>query len=763
VTLVRGFEDDEYNPEYSTLVLRDAWPPPGGTAGWTAPDATGLPREYPTDSQPAGTIARAGRGWLEGSARDGFHVVRLELHDGPPADDGDEWHDIMETPYRSEIGAVGLTMVTGGTTDADLDLGGPGPYAVRVCHRRGSDSDGDVWCLRFWPRPPESPRWLARGEAATQPGRTGWDDVLGRPVMELSWVVGAAARESADPDAGATLDEVDAKGRAYQRRPGWLDAPLWPDPPAAMPTGHADLDAAHEERRAQSRAHYAKEAEALAPVAAQLGVPMPGTPRELLPLLVAAGIVAATGDRYRVVSPRPAQEVLDLPAERVAQLEAADEMQRYRSFATDLLSIVVWAPDSPTTVTVRGLAERLLASPAEVRAALRYTARVRLLTVDGAVDDPDAPVSLAVGPGREPVRTPVPPQPAPRPAANTAAPVISIAVSSTSDLTPAAVAALARARLLGGASRVGAPAAPPPPAPPPWGAPPKAGFVTGTGDLVVWRDGEPVVLRHGTERHPPYLALETGYGVLLLGSGPGAVLVRPDGRQDRLGTEVAIHGAVSGDGRYAAFSESHYGRHSWAKLHLVDLSDGSRETMPWNDESDQPSVVALHGGAVYAGTRRATVRWTPGAEPEPYPHYVYGVDPVSGTVVGSDTQGRIVVHPDGTVHRPRVDAHWLVPGGTRLLAFRYSPPAVTLFDVATAPDDPQVHWLPAACDVGSTRPCWEDAYHLLIPVRYPDRELRAPALRLDIRTGALERVPLTPEGAYRAQFVQPLIRGNDDD
>jgi hypothetical protein len=275
------------------------------------------------------------------------------------------------------------------------------------------------------------------------------------------------------------------------------------------------------------------------------------------------------------------------------------------------------------------------------------------------------------------------------------------------------------------------------------------------------------VLRHSSERHPPYRALETGYGTLLLGSGPGAVLVRPDGRVDRLGSDAMMHGAVSEDGRYAAFTESHFGRRSWSKLHLVDLADGSRRTMPW-DETDKLSVVAVHGGAVYAVTRQRTVRWTPGADPEPYPYFVYGVDPLSGTVVGSDGQpGLVVVHPDGTVRHVRLDSgHWLAPGGTRLLAFRYSPPAVTLFDVATAPDEPRVHWLPAACETGNTRPCWEDEDHLLIQVRHPDREVGAPAVRLDVRTGALERVPLTPDGAYRALFVQPLLRahgGTDDD
>ena len=766
MTLVRGFEEDEYNPEYSTLVLRDAWPPPGGTASYR-PTTAGLPREYPSDSQPSGTIARAGRGWLEGSGRDRYHNVRLELHDGPPADDGGEWPDVMETPFVSEIGAVGLTVLTGGTTGADLDLGGPGPYAVRVCHRRGAGDEDDAWCLRFWPREPEQPRWLARSGPATRSGRTGWDDVLGRHVVELSWVVGSAARESADPDAGVTLDEVDTWGRAHHRGAGWLDEPLWPEPPRGLPTGHADLDAAHEERRSRARAMYAKEAEGLADAAAQLGVPVPRSRRDVLPVLVAAGILAVAGDRYRTGQPRPVQHVLDLPAERVTWLDAADETQRYTSFASDLLSVVVWAAESPLRTSLRGLAERLLASPGEVRAAVRYAARVRLLTVDGPLHDPDAPLALAVGPGREPVRAPVPPQPAPQPAPQpppqpargTVAPTLAVAVAgAASGMIPDELMALARARLEAHRLGIGAPAppAPPPPPLPPWGPPPRAGYVTGRGDLVVWRDGEPVVLAPGSGR-PPFRALQTAHGVLLLGTERGAELVRPDGRVDRLCTEAVLHGAVSADGRYVAYAEARIGRRAVSRLYLVDLADGSRETMPWNEVYDDPSVSALHGRTVYAITRKGTVRWTPGTEPQPYPYSVYSLDPVSGTILGSSPErGRVVVHPDGTVEPLRVEAQSLAPGGTRLLAFRYSPPAVTLFDVAAGADRPQVHWLPETCETGTARPCWEDEHHLLFTTRYPDRQLRAPAVRLDVRTGAVQRVPLTPEGAYRAQFVEPL-------
>jgi hypothetical protein len=62
------------------------------------------------------------------------------------------------------------------------------------------------------------PRYLVRRQPATRAGRDGWADVLGWPV-----------------------DQVDAWGAAHHWTAGWLDAPLWLDPPVAPPTGHGSF------------------------------------------------------------------------------------------------------------------------------------------------------------------------------------------------------------------------------------------------------------------------------------------------------------------------------------------------------------------------------------------------------------------------------------------------------------------------------------------------------------------------------------------
>lgn len=69
VGVLREFVDDDHQPEYATLVLRDAHVP--GTA-----QATGaVPRLWPAEAHPGGTIARATAGELEGNSRSGHHVV----------------------------------------------------------------------------------------------------------------------------------------------------------------------------------------------------------------------------------------------------------------------------------------------------------------------------------------------------------------------------------------------------------------------------------------------------------------------------------------------------------------------------------------------------------------------------------------------------------------------------------------------------------------------------------------------------------------
>ncbi|WP_103958542.1 DUF6042 family protein [Nonomuraea solani] len=72
--------------------------------------------------------------------------------------------------------------------------------------------------------------------------------------------------------------------------------------------------------------------------AVKLGVPAPATRRELLRLLVAAGLVTTDGEtRYRVVETPPrAEDVLRLPAGQSATIRGQDAHRRYAPFAADL-------------------------------------------------------------------------------------------------------------------------------------------------------------------------------------------------------------------------------------------------------------------------------------------------------------------------------------------------------------------------------------------------------------------------------------------
>jgi hypothetical protein len=107
-------------------------------------------------------------------------------------------------------------------------------------------------------------------------------------------------------------------------------------------------------------------------------------------------------------------------------------------------------------------------------------------------------------------------------------------------------------------------------------------------------------------------------------------------------------------------------------------------------------------------------------------------------------------------------AEMLAPGATRLYSHRYSPPAVTVFDIPDGTENPQIHWLPKGCVTSTTtpwgRPVWEDTEHLVIPVGGPwSLTRRARAVRLDIRTGHLETVPIQPAAGDRTLLVEPLL------
>jgi hypothetical protein len=99
----------------------------------------------------------------------------------------------------------------------------------------------------------------------------------------------------------------------------------------------------------------------------------------------------------------------------------------------------------------------------------------------------------------------------------------------------------------------------------------------------------------------------------------------------------------------------------------------------------------------------------------------------------------------------------LAPGGTRLYTLRHAPPAVTLFDLERGVADPVVHWLPQGCRATPRELLWEDEHHLL-GLRTVDLRGGPPAIRLDLRTGGYEGVPLTEAAGYRPTLVEPLLR-----
>jgi hypothetical protein len=303
---------------------------------------------------------------------------------------------------------------------------------------------------------------------------------------------------------------------------------------------------------------------------------------------------------------------------------------------------------------------------------------------------------------------------------------------------------------------------------PPLGAPPRAGIVTAGGDVVVWRDGEPVVLGQRPANADPYAVLESAYGIVLLGHGEGSALLRPDGSLEPLGVEVTPtgrSGRLSEDGRYLAVEARHLLAGSGYELHLIDLADNTRRTMPWREQSMIYGVIAVHGGTVHFRYGRDIMTWTPGAEPEPARPGLRSIDPITGASLRvEDAHGVIVSRADGSQQRVRIDPRvMLAPGGNALYTFRESPPAITVFDLADL-EKPRVFWLPDQAELGPPRePIWEDAHTLIFRVGAPSGiYLGTSALRLDLNTGAFQGVPLMHGNDHAALLITPLLTANRD-
>ncbi|MCP3784937.1 hypothetical protein NLX85_16330 [Micromonospora sp. A3M-1-15] len=782
MAVVRAFERDDYSPEYGLVVLRD----PGGFG--VPGDAAELPRERDRGDEPTGTFAGAGAGWITCQAGDGYHVVRLELHDGPPPDDHAGFDDVLETPYRARSGGLSLTMLTGGAGQTDLDLGDAGTYRVRVACRRGDTEDGfgDRWLLRFWPDPaPAPPVWLARARPAVGPGYDGWQLELQYAPMELAGIVNAAAREHGGP---VTVEHVDEWCRAHQRPPGWLDAPLWQPPREPLTTGHADLDTRNAAQHAEVVARLAGQQRRLDEIAAELGVPPVRRRRDVLPLLAAAGILVREGpDGYRAGRPARVDTVLSLPPDRVRAVRLQDDRARYGRLADDLEAVLRWFPGAPLEVTAAKLAGRLLVSEAELRDGLAFAERTGLLHVDG---DEDQPLRLWLGRRSSAA-------PAARTAPDATKPAARTAPAATKPTARTAPAASAAAPMRAGPAPN--PGGPPTGAfglraiarstgetthgrarfvtflrhnreerpGPPFGAPPRAGVVEANGTVVEWRDGGRVELARLPAAHWSR-ALQTRHGVLVTGLGHPARLVSAAGEVTEI-DEVRMPGVALLDGgrRVAVVDAEHHRRVIRYRLRVVDLAGGPVETMPW-PEDQVIHLLGAYRGQVFFGDqsegRRATMRWTPGSAPERHAYTVDQVDPLSGTGSVRTAQGVAVVKQDGTTVTVPVDlTARLAPGGDRLWSVRREPPALTLFPVEPgAGAQPQVWWLAQEdrrMPQGMYRePIWEDTGHVLFGYQlwHSPRD-PAGGVRLSVRDGAVERLPASGPPGQPAMFVEPLL------
>jgi hypothetical protein len=151
------------------------------------------------------------------------------------------------------------------------------------------------------------------------------------------------------------------------------------------------------------------------------------------------------------------------------------------------------------------------------------------------------------------------------------------------------------------------------------------------------------------------------------------------------------------------------------------------------------------------------MRWVPGSDPEPLPWGLRQLDPYTGVVLARDGRAEpLLVRPDGATLRLGPDPTvMLAPGARRLYTFREDPPRLLVSDVDSPAATPREYPLPAGARIADApwgRPVWEDPDRLLILVD----AVRAgmPAIRLDVRTGAAEAVPLTVAGA--TLFVEPL-------
>jgi hypothetical protein len=768
VGIVRVFETDDYRPEYGLLLLQEVQGRPGELREDEPPRGN-------DGTSPVGTFAGAGAGWITGRAGNDQPVVRLEVHDAPPGPDRG-FDDVVETPYHASSGGLALSTLTGGSPwQADFDLGDAARYRVRIARQ------ADTWLLRFWPDPVlEPPKWLARSTPAVGAGSDGWSDELPHGLMEVAYLVGNLAR---DHGGWLTVEQLDQWWRTHRQAGTGLDEPLWPEPARRPTTGHADLDQRNADRHATALAHQAKERDRVDEITAELGTAPVRSRREALPLLAAAGILRhEEPDRYRAGRPAAVHAVLTLPAERVRRIQEADERNRFLSLAEDVTAVLRWAPAMPFQVSTESLAARLLVGEEDLRGAVAYADRAGLLhTLQ------EEPLRLVWGRRPEPAPT-EPAEPASRRTRNIdeaeAEAVLREEVEtilSQVQQTLRSPEATEKGAWTGGPQTARFllsttyPKRKPKPEHPPYGPPPRAGMIETNGTVITWHNGEPVELARlgGRDWHSKHFsrAVETRHGILVMRHGEPARLVAATGEVTEIheiGTPMV---ALFGDGRHVAHMEyEHSGRSTRHRIRVIDLASGPSTSLPW-PEDQEIRMLGVCDGAVYfadnapdapSTQERVTMRWVPGSDPQPHPHQLVHIDPLSGTGSRATADGITVIGSDGTSVHVRIDAQArLAPGARALWTVRNHPPALTLFPIE--PDPPaRALWLPhdgvtRANGSYDMKPTWEDADHVLFAYE-PGYFEAGPAtgVRLSLRDGSTERLP-TSSRIRAVLYVEPLL------
>lgn len=733
MTVTRSATDPEFLVDYSTLVVRDSGPGTGEDDERLAEDAATL--------SVTGRLAVAGQGWLCAQTRaDYLHVV-LELHDAPPSPEpAAQGVELMETPYLSSSGAVALDSLVSMAGSTVLQLDEPGLYRVRV--RKEPDPELERWRLSFWRETGESqpPRWYAlapvRDDGAT--ATRSWRSVLPYEAVELLEPL------QSEPGASLTVEEYAEFWRRHGRRRDYLDDVLLPDR-APRTTGFPDLDVS----LSQSRDQYDDERRATwTNLAHQLGIRLPRTRGDLLELLLAAGLLTRTdrGAYALVPDPPHPRDVLHLPEQHVGREERQQRQRLHGDLAADVERVVLWSPGRTHRTTLPELAERLLTTPARVRAALEYAQQTQHVVVEGDPAAPGAPLVLTL------------PDTVPRDGDGGYADV----GSGDDDVTVRYVEDDVTVRYVGDARpRQEALRDGPPPE---WG-------VVVDGDLWRWTGGRASRAR----LDDPWCdqALRTAAGTLLLHAG-AARLVDDEGSVHDLGQLGPV--ALDRRGRLLAGVEARYGRRrSTFRLHAVDLTTRERVTMPWPadrlirevafDEADGSITFRAEPDADDPASDDVLHRWRSGQDPVAEP----GRDGTPGRHrlrTRGDETGLHLTWPSGTRQHYRVDGQVRAsPLAPLLYSLRADPPAVAVWHLQeTALVEPRVLPLPEGAQAHSSgpgQPVWESGSSLLLTVSPYSRNDGTRALRLDVRTGEVERVPL-PEGDGMGMGDVAFVEGLPD-